>query len=316
MVGLNTSDDAGVFRLNNDLALVQTVDFFTPVVDDPYTFGQVAAANALSDVYAMGAKPVTALNIVCFPVGKLDMTVLAEILRGGHAKIEEAGAVLVGGHSIHDNEPKYGLSLTGVVHPEQIWTNAGAKPGDHLILTKPLGVGIITTAIKRGVVPPQVVEQVVKVMTMLNKAASEAALKVGIESCTDITGFGLLGHAHEMAQASEVALEIYADRVPVIDAVWEYVAENIVPGGTIANLKHLAEVVAFDQAIPRENQLVLADAITSGGLLFAVSPEKSADLLDELLNRGVESATIIGKVVPGTAGTIKVKNYGGSEFAK
>ncbi len=307
MVGLNTSDDAGVYRLREDLALVQTVDFFTPVVDDPYTFGQVAAANALSDVYAMGAVPLTALNIVAFPVGQLDMSVLADILRGGHAKLEEAGAVLVGGHSIDDKEPKYGLSLTGIVHPQKILSNAGAKPGDVLVLTKPLGIGIITTAIKRGIVPAETISRTVDVMTKLNKSASEAAIKIGVSACTDITGFGLLGHAHELAQASGVSLEITAGKVPVIEETWDYAAQNIVPGGTRANLRHLENWVEFDPELSMETRLVLADAITSGGLLVSVAPDKAGALVSLMQESGTLEAAAIGRVLQGSPGKIDVR---------
>ena len=307
MVGLNTSDDAGVYRLREDLALVQTVDFFTPVVDDPFTFGQVAAANALSDVYAMGAVPVTALNIVAFPVGQLDMSVLADILRGGHAKLEEAGAVLVGGHSIDDKEPKYGLSLTGVVHPQKILSNAGAKAGDVLVLTKPLGIGIITTAIKRGVVPVETINRSVEVMAKLNKGASEAAIKVGVNACTDVTGFGLLGHAHELAEASGVSLEITASKVPVIEETWEYAAQNIVPGGTRANLRHLEDWVEFDPELSLETRLILADAITSGGLLVSVAPDRAEELVSLMLQMGTLEAAVIGRVQQGSPGKINVR---------
>ncbi len=306
LVGLETSDDAGVYRLRDDLALVQTVDFFTPVVDDPYTFGQVAAANALSDVYAMGAVPLTAMNIVGFPVGKLDMAVLAEILRGGQSKLQEAGAILVGGHSVQDNEPKYGISLTGVVHPEKVLTNGGARPGDVLVLTKPLGIGIITTAIKRGVVPEDTIDRAVEVMITLNKAAADAAVKVGVNACTDVSGFGLLGHAHEMAQASGVSLEIDAGKVPVIEETWEYVARKIVPGGTLANLKHLEQSVSFTPEVSEETKLVLADAITSGGLLVSVEPGKVDSLVSAMQESGTLEAAVIGRVTKGMPGKIKV----------
>ncbi len=305
-MGLNTSDDAGVYRLRQDLALVQTVDFFTPVVDDPYVFGQVAAANALSDVYAMGARPLTAMNIVGFPVGKLDTSILAEILQGGLAKVQEAGAVLVGGHSIHDNEPKYGLAVTGVVHPEKVLTNAGAKPGDVLVLTKPIGIGIITTAIKRGVVPPGVIDKVVQVMTTLNNKAAEAVQTVGVNACTDVTGFGLLGHASEIAKASNVGLEIQASGVPVIEETWDYVAQNIVPGGTRANLAHLEQFVTFSSGINSHTQLVLADAVTSGGLLLSVPEHKSSRLLQELKLLGTLEAAVVGRVIDKHPGKIAV----------
>jgi selenide, water dikinase len=306
LVGLNTSDDAGVYRLREDLALVQTLDFFTPVVDDPYIFGQVAAANALSDVYAMGARPLTAMNIVGFPVGKIDMSVLAEILRGGADKVKEAGAVLIGGHSIHDNEPKYGLSVTGVVHPDKVLTNAGAKPGDVLILTKPIGIGIITTAIKRGVVPQEVIDVAVTAMTTLNNKAAEAIQEVGVSACTDVTGFGLLGHAGEIAKASKVGMEIWSAQVPIIKETWDYVAQNIVPGGTRENLQHLEQFVTFGSEIDTNTQLILADAITSGGLLISVPEEKSTQLQEALQRLGTLESAVIGKVTDKKPGKIAV----------
>ena len=307
IVSLETADDAGVYRLREDLALVQTVDFFTPVVDDPYVFGQVAVANALSDIYAMGGVPLTAMNVVGFPVGKLDMSVLAEILKGGHAKLQEAGAVLLGGHSVQDNEPKYGVSLTGIVHPDKVLTNSGAKPGDFLVLTKPLGIGIITTAIKRGVVPEETLQRVSMVMTALNNTASQAAVKVGVNACTDITGFGLLGHTYELAKASNVGVVIEAGKVPVIEETWEYVAQNIVPGGTRANLKYLEPVVEFDREITEDMKLVLADAITSGGLLVSVKPENLDSLLAQMTGLGTLEAAVIGRVVRDTPGKISVR---------
>lgn len=306
MVGLDNSDDAGVYRIQEDLALVQTVDFFTPVVDDPFIFGQVAAANALSDIYAMGAVPVTAMNIVGFPVGKLDMSVLAEILKGGYTKLQEAGAVLVGGHSVQDNEPKYGISLTGTVDPRKVLTNSGAKPGDSLVLTKPLGIGIITTAIKRGIVPQSVIDRAVQIMVTLNKGAAEAAVETGVNACTDITGFGLLGHASEMAKGSGVGMSIKAANVPVIPETWEYVRQRIVPGGTMSNYRFLEECVCFQDEVSEESRLVLCDAITSGGLLIAVEREKETKLVSALRTLGTLEAAVIGRVTAENPGKIIV----------
>jgi selenide,water dikinase len=243
LVGMETSDDAGVYKLNEETALIQTVDFFTPVVDDPYDFGAIAAANALSDVYAMGGVPLTAMNIVAFPLDILPGSVLAEILRGGADKIAETGAVLLGGHSVQDKEPKYGLAVTGVAHPAEIWTNAGARPGDELILTKPLGIGIITTAMRKKkdcegnlvlqeVVPPSVAQKAVAVMASLNKTAAEVAKEVGVNACTDITGFGLLGHAWEMAVASQVRIELNLQAIPVIAGARNWRSKVILPEGT------------------------------------------------------------------------------------
>lgn len=306
LVGLETSDDAGVYRLTDDIALIQTVDFFTPVVDDPYAFGQIAAANALSDVYAMGGKPLTAMNLIAFPTDRLGLDVLAEILKGGADKVREAGAIIVGGHSIKDAEPKYGLALTGTVHPDRVLTNAGAKPGDKLVLTKPLGVGIITTAIKGGVATPEAIVEVTGVMAALNKDAAEAMQEVGVNACTDITGFGLLGHASEMARGSGVGMEIYADRIPLLAPAWEYVRMGIVPGGTRGNLRYIKPFVDFTPEITEEEQLLLADAITSGGLLISVPAEKADRLVAALKERQTPAAAVVGSVTAGPAGRIQV----------
>ena len=310
IVGMETSDDAGVYRLNDDQAIVQSVDFFTPVVDDPYAFGQIAAANALSDIYAMGGKPLTAMNLVSFPVGKLKMDILAKILQGGSEKIREAGAVLVGGHSIDDAEPKYGLSVTGIVHPDHILSNAKAEPGDILILTKPLGVGIITTGIKRGVVSPEAEAEVIEVMATLNKGAAEAAIEVGVHAVTDVTGFGFLGHLHEMLQASGCSAEVYAEAVPVLESVWECIRQKAIPGGTQANRRHLEGKVDFAQDVSEELRIVLFDAITSGGLLLAV-PEDRADLLIKRLEENkTPAAAVVGRIQKGEPGRIAVSSRG------
>lgn len=306
LVGLETSDDAGVYRLNPEQAIVQTVDFFTPVVDDPYAFGQIAAANALSDIYAMGAKPLTVLNLVSFPISKLDMSILAQILQGGSEKIREAGALLIGGHSIDDPEPKYGLAVTGLVHPEKVLCNAGAKPGDMLVLTKPLGIGIITTGIKRGIVSPEAESEAVRVMAALNRGAAEAAIATGVNACTDITGFGLLGHLHEMLKASGVSAEIEAGKVPVLDSVWDCIEQKAIPGGTMANKRYLADKAEFAATVPDHLRLVLADAITSGGLLLAVPAGKSDTLVQALQERETPAAAVIGRVAAGEPGKIAV----------
>ena len=303
---METSDDAGVYRLNDEQAIVQSVDFFTPVVDDPYAFGQIAAANALSDIYAMGGKPLTAMNLVSFPVGKLKMDVLAKILQGGSEKIREAGAVLVGGHSIDDPEPKYGLSVTGVVHPDHVLSNAKAEPEDVLVLTKPLGVGIITTGIKRGIVSQEAEAEVIKVMATLNKGAAEAAIEVGVHAATDVTGFGLLGHLHEMLEASGCSAEVYAGSVPILKSVWDCIQQKAIPGGSQANRRHLEDKVDFAPDVTEELRIVLCDAITSGGLLLAV-PEERVDLLISHLNVvKAPAAAIIGRVKNGESGRIAV----------
>lgn len=303
---MDTADDAGVYKISDDTALIQTVDFFTPVVDDPYSYGQIAAANSLSDVYAMGGRPVTAMNIICFPTGKLELSVLAEILKGGADKIREAGAVLVGGHSVEDNEPKYGLSVTGIVHPDKVLANSGAKPGDALILTKPLGIGIITTAIKGGLSSPDEIALVTGVMSALNKDAAEAMQEVGVNGCTDITGFGLLGHASEMARASGVSMNIVAGQVPLLQAARDYVKIGIVPAGTRNNLKYINKFVDFADEVPEADRLILSDAITSGGLLISVPGTKAELLLQNLHSRGVKDAAIIGDVGSKADGRIMV----------
>ncbi len=305
LVGTNTADDAGVYRLSDDLALVQTVDFFTPVVDEPYWFGAIAAANALSDVYAMGGRPLTALNIVGFPVGTLPLDVLAEILRGGGDKAREAGVTLVGGHTVDDTEPKYGLSVTGLVHPDKIYTNAGARAGDLLVLTKPLGSGIATTAIKQEKASPSLKEAVIVVMATLNRDAAEAMVESGAHAATDITGFGLLGHLGEMAAGSGLAATVFAAAAPVLAGVLDLAEQGVVPGGTRRNLQSLGDRLIFDDATPEAMRLVLGDAQTSGGLLIAINPDACPALLEGLRRRGVTGA-VIGRLSAGTEGTITV----------
>jgi len=295
LVGIDYADDAGVYRLTDEIALIQTLDFFTPIVDDPYMFGQIAAANALSDVYAMGGKPITVMNIVGFQVKKLGAHILADILRGGADKVIESGAVIVGGHSIDDAEPKYGLSVTGICHPEKFWANKGAKVGDVLVLTKPIGTGIITTAIKRGKATAEDTEAVTKTMAALNKQASEVFVNYRISACTDITGFGLLGHIYEMAKASEVNVEIIADNVPILDNTHQYAKDELVPGGTKANHQWLNKSVTYDEMIPLYMQYILCDAITSGGLLASMSADDANDAIEQLQQQGID-ARIIGQV--------------------
>lgn len=297
LVGLDTSDDAGVYKLTDDLAIVQTVDFFTPIVDDPYAFGQVAATNALSDIYAMGGKPITALNIVAFPISVLDKSILSEILRGAQDKLHEAGVTLVGGHSIDDKEPKFGLSVTGTVHPDKILTNAGAKPGDKLILTKPIGVGILTTAIKRGLLNEEQTDRVTKVMTTLNKTAAELMSQYEVHSTTDVTGFGLLGHATEMAKGSHVGLKIMKNQVPILEGARELVEQGVLPGGSKNNYAHVLPDVTFPENMDQTDQYILCDAVTSGGLLISVAEKDAEQLLQDLKNANLE-ASIIGEVLP------------------
>ncbi len=306
LVGLDTSDDAGVYKLNSEQALVQTVDFFTPVVDDPYTFGQIAAANSLSDIYAMGGKPLTAMNLIGFPVGKLDMSILAKILQGGSDKLKEAGTILVGGHSVEDSEPKYGLSVTGIVHPDRVLSNAGAKPGDFLVLTKPLGIGIITTGIKRGIVSVEDEEQAVAVMSELNRGAAEAAQDSGVNACTDVTGFGLLGHLYEMVKASKVSAVIEASKVPVLESVWGCLRQKAIPGGTLANKRYLEDKVYFSPDVDEDMRLVLCDAITSGGLLLSIPEQQLSGLIRSLEEKKTHSMVVIGRISEQDPGTIKV----------
>jgi len=295
---MDSLDDAGVFQLAPDLAIVQTVDYMTPVVDDPRDWGRVAAANALSDVYAMGATPVTALNLLNFPAGHLDLAVAIEILQGGGEKVLEAGAVVVGGHSVQDEEPKYGLAVTGIVHPDRIVTNARAVPGDLLVLTKPIGIGIITTALKRGYLNTAEIDLVTHTMASLNRAAMEAMVEAGAHAATDVTGFGLLGHAWELACASGIGMEIEAAAVPVLEPTWEMLAHGALPGGSRANRQYLADqgAVEFAGGVPEELRAILTDANTSGGLLIAVA-EKDCPRLLALLEKGrTQARSVIGRV--------------------
>ncbi len=297
LVGSGTGDDAAVVRVRDDLALVQTIDFFTPLVDDPYDFGRIAAANALSDVYAMGGTPLSALNVVAFPLELLGADVLAAILRGGADVVAQSGAMLAGGHSIKDDEPKYGLAVTGTVHPDAILTNAGARPGDVLVLTKPLGVGAITTAAKRGIAKGAIVAAATAVMSELNASAAAAARAAGAHAVTDVTGFGLLGHLHEMAQASGVAAELDADAVPAIDGAIRLLStDRAIAGGTRRNREHAETFTTWTRAIPPPRRWLACDATTSGGLLVALPPE-SADQVP---------GTVVGRIVDGPAGTISV----------
>lgn len=293
-MGFDTSDDACVYLVRDDLAVIQTVDFFPPVVDDPYQFGQIAAANALSDIYAMGGEPTLALNLLCFPTC-LPLEAVRDILAGGADKVREAGAIIAGGHSVDDNEPKYGLSVSAFAHPDSIWTNAGAREGDALILTKPLGSGITTTAAKAGEIPKEEFAASIAVMATLNKYARDAAVTVGIGACTDITGFGLMGHAAEMADASGVTIEIFAERPALLPGAAECAKMGIVPGGAYRNRDYLAGRCLIDGNVPLHVQDILFDPQTSGGLLLALPEEKAAGLL-ELLAKKCPQSAIIGRV--------------------
>jgi selenide,water dikinase len=297
IVGFERSDDAGVYKLSEDLAIIQTVDFFTPIVDDPYWFGQIAAANAISDVYAMGGKPLTAMNLVCFPIKTMDIEILKDILRGGLDKLKEAETTLVGGHSIEDNEIKYGLSMTGIIHPNKILTNSGAKVGDALVLTKPLGTGIINTAIKGGMANDKVIAKVSESMAALNKNASLAMQEVGVSACTDITGFGLLGHLSEMVRGNGFGMIVYAGKVSYFPEAKEFAGMGMVPGGTYRNKDFFSQWIRFDSTVPQYLQDILFDPQTSGGLLISVPRGKADSLLIQLREKNVHEAVIIGEVV-------------------
>ena len=303
-MGLETSDDAGVYRLKEDLAIIQTVDFFTPVVDDPYSFGQIAATNAMSDVYAMGGRPLTAMNIICFPVKSMEISVLKEVLRGGLDKIKEAGALLVGGHSVEDEELKYGLSVTGIIHPDHVLTNRGAKPGDLLVITKPLGLGIINTAIKGKMADENLIRKVTGIMTTLNRAPVEEFKDFHISACTDVTGFGLLGHACEMIEGLELALEIHQDRVPVIDEARYFAEMGLVPGGTYRNRDYRKDSLTGYDELDAVLKDILFDPQTSGGLLIAVQSDEAEALVSRLKEKGLEASSIIGEFKEGPAGKI------------
>jgi len=301
IVGTETADDAAVYRLKNGTVLVQTVDFFTPIVDDPYQFGAIAAANSLSDIYAMGGRPLFGLNIVGFPEKRLPLTVLKEILRGAQDKAAEAGIAILGGHTVEDSEPKFGLAVTGIIELGKVYTNAGARPGDALILTKPIGVGIISTAIKRGIVENALKDRAISVMAHLNRSAAEAMVEVGANACTDVTGFGLLGHLKELTIGSGVDAELFASQVPIIEEAYTLANANVVPGGTVSNLDYVKEVVEWDERIPYVNRLLLCDAQTSGGLIISVPAEKKEALIDKLNKNGsLESAHIGNTLAPGT----------------
>ncbi len=304
-MGSGTSDDSAVYRLSDSIALVQSVDFFPPIVDDPYWFGAIAAANSLSDIYAMGATPLMGLNIVCFPID-LPKEILARILKGGADKMTEAGAIIAGGHTIDDAEPKYGISVTGLVRPGDQVTNTGARPGDRLALTKPIGTGIITTALKAGKSDAETERGVVALMAELNKGASEAMVGVGVNACTDITGFGLLGHLREMVEGSGVGARIALNDVPLIPGARALAEQGIAPGGTRRNLDSLRDIVIWDAEVAEPIKILLADAQTSGGLLISVSEEKTGRLMTALAEHGVVGARVIGEIVNAPKGAIAV----------
>jgi len=298
IVGTDTSDDAGVFRLRADLAVVNTVDFFTPIVDDPFTFGQIAAANALSDVYAMGADPVTALNIVGFPRATMDIEVLGQILEGGIDRAREAGAVVIGGHTIIDQELKYGMAVTGVVHPDRVIRNVGVREGDALVLTKPLGTGIVTTALKQRKASRRSVDAAVASMVALNKTASIVARKFSVHACSDVTGFGLLGHGAEMAMGSDVSIEFDAKALPLLPGARRLAKAGWLTGGCKRNRAWLADKVVIGTSVRPALEEIAFDPQTSGGLLFALPEQAAGRLVRTLRAKGIESATIVGRATP------------------
>jgi selenide,water dikinase len=304
LVGIETSDDAGVYKLSDTMALIQTVDFFTPIVDDPYLFGQIAAANSLSDVYAMGGRPLTAMNIVAFPVCKLDPEVLLTILRGGQDKVVEAGAVIIGGHSIHDDEPKYGLSVTGIAHPDKVLTNAGAKLGDVLLITKAIGTGVLTMAARADMFPDGVAAAV-RSMVKLNRTAAEVMERFTIHACTDITGFGLLGHLREMAIASNVSIDIDTKTLPLLSEAKEAAEMGLVPASAY-NTRSYLTTVTFASTVPEYIRDLCYDPQTSGGLLMSVPEDIATQLLSDLKQAGIEESAIIGRVANKKGGEIYV----------
>ena len=306
LVGNDTGDDAAVYRLDKNTAIIVTVDFFTPITDDPYEFGVIAAANSLSDVYAMGGKPLVALNIVGFPA-ELAVDMLGDVLKGGYDKAAEAGCLIVGGHTVDDSEPKYGLSVVGLIEPGKEVSNAKAQPGDVLVLTKPIGTGIITTGCKQGITPDDILKNAVDVMATLNKGAAEAMMRVGINSCTDITGFGLMGHLRGMTRGSKVGAIINASDVPVLPGVWDLLEKNVVPGGTFRNMNGVEDSVDWDESLTDQQRLLMCDAQTSGGLLISVTKDKVEKLLSELEISGVETRVIVGEITAENSGRILVK---------
>jgi selenide, water dikinase len=297
LVGLERADDAGVYRVTHDIALIQTVDFFTPIVDDPYWFGQIAAANALSDVYAMGGVPKTAMNLVAFPLKDMDMSILRQIIQGGVDKMREAGVVLMGGHSVEDKELKYGLSVTGFIHPDRILRKKDLRPEDRLILTKPLGTGIVNTAIKGGLASDDIIDRVTRLMATLNRKGAEVMSRYPVHGCTDITGFGLLGHMAEMVCDMPFGIRLMSGQIPMLPEALEYAAMGLVPAGAYKNREFRECMVDFAPSVDRLVQDILFDPQTSGGLLIGVAPDRADDLVAELRDEGIEEAAVIGEVV-------------------
>ena len=306
IIGLDRADDAGVYRVSDELALIQTVDFFTPIVDDPYWFGQIAAANALSDVYAMGGTPKTAMNLVAFPSKTMDLSILRQMIQGGVDKLKEAEVTLIGGHSIEDKEIKYGLSVTGFIHPKRVLAKKNLKPGDRLILTKPIGTGIVNTAIKANMVSEQLSEKVTRVMAALNRDAALIMANFDISACTDVTGFGLLGHLAEMVNGSGCSARIVSGQVPFIPEAEEFAAMGLIPAGAYKNREFREQMITISEAVPRTIQDLLFDPQTSGGLLISVSNVHCADLVSALKNGGIADAAPIGDIIDSQEERIRV----------
>jgi len=306
LVGLEGADDAGVYRISDDLAIIQTVDFFTPIVDDPFWFGKISAANALSDIYAMGGIPKTALNLVAFPSGQMDISILNAVLGGGLEIMKQAGVALIGGHSVQDKEMKYGLSVTGFVHPDHIIQNTGLRPGDLLILTKPIGTGIINTAIKGGIAAETVIESVTHLMATLNRDAAEVMMKYRVSACTDITGFGLLGHLAEMMAASSIGIRLDLQAIPLISGTLEYAKQGFIPGGAFSNKAFRSALVIPASHIDTIFVDILFDPQTSGGLLMGIDKKAAGDLLHDLKAQGVTDAAVIGEVLSEPTGKIEI----------
>jgi selenide,water dikinase len=299
IVGLDRADDAGVYKISDDLALIQTVDFFTPIVDDPYWFGQIAAANALSDVYAMGGTPKTAMNLVAFPVKEMEIAVLRQIIQGGLDKLTEAEVVLIGGHSIEDKELKYGLSVTGFVHPEQVLTKRNLRPGDRLVLTKPLGTGIVNTAIKAGMASADLIDKVTQLMASLNRDSATIMSNFNVSACTDVSGFGLLGHLAEMVCGSGMSVRVSSDQVPVIGEALELASMGLIPAGAYKNREFRDQMITFAETVERCWQDVLFDPQTSGGLLISVNGHQAGELIAALKDAGIGDAAQIGEILGG-----------------
>ena len=303
---MDRPDDAGVYRVSDSLALIQTLDFFTPIVDDPYSFGQIAVANALSDVYAMGGEPKLAMNIICFPVNTLDISVLEEVLKGGSDKMIEAGVLLVGGHSVEDDEIKYGISVTGFVHPDKVLRNTGARPGDVLVLTKPIGTGIIATAIKADEAGAETIDRVVKIMSELNRKPAGIMTKYNVHACTDITGFGLIGHAIEMIEATGTGIVFHAEKISFIPKAIEFASMGFIPAGAYRNRDFRIKMIE-NQGIDDDRLMCLFDPQTSGGLLIALPFSEAEALVGELKENGIESAAIIGEIIADERNKIIIK---------